>query len=97
MDLGIRNRTAIVCASSKGLGYGCAQALAQAGVNLIICARGSTQLTQAHNSLEKFNVSVKSLVVDVTSKEGQGKILEMGSDADILITNAGGPPPGALV
>ena len=94
MDLGIRNKTAIVCASSKGLGYGCAQALAQAGVNLIICARGNNQLTEAHNNLEKFNVSVKSLVVDVTSKEGQGKILEVGKSADILVTNAGGPPPG---
>ncbi len=94
MDLGIRNKTAIVCASSKGLGYGCAQALAQAGVNLIICARGSSQLSQAHNNLEKFNVSVKSLVVDVTSKGGQKKILEIGGNADILITNSGGPPPG---
>mgnify|MGYP001157177044 CR=1 FL=1 len=94
MDLGIGNKTAIVCASSKGLGYGCAQALAQAGVNLIICARGSAQLAEAHGNLEKFNVSVKSFVVDVTSKEGQKKILEVGRDADILVTNAGGPPPG---
>ena len=94
MDLGIKGKTAIVCASSKGLGFGCAKALAEAGVNLIICARGKETLMEAHEKLVKYEVNVIPMVLDITSDDGQKEILEAGAEADILVTNSGGPPPG---
>ena len=96
MDLGIKGKTAIVCASSKGLGFGCAKALAQAGVNLIICSRGEGDLLKANQSLLSLGVDVTAIVSDITSEEGQQKVLEAGAGADILVTNSGGPPPGAM-
>ena len=94
MDLGIKGKTAIVCASSKGLGFGCAEALAQAGVNLIICSRGEGDLLKANQSLLSLGVDVTPIICDITSEEGQQKVLEAGAGADILVTNSGGPPPG---
>ena len=95
MDLGIKGRTALVCAASKGLGRGCAEALAEAGVNLIINARGAEALeaTAAHIRAT-YGVTVAAVAADITTEAGRAAVLAKASDADILVTNAGGPPPG---
>jgi len=95
MDLGIAGKRALVCASSKGLGLGCAEALAEAGVNLVMNARGEEALVQAAQSIrDVYGVEVETVVADVTTSEGQAKLLAAATDIDILVTNAGGPPPG---
>ncbi|WP_417712739.1 SDR family oxidoreductase [Pseudophaeobacter arcticus] len=95
MDLGIAGKRALVCASSKGLGLGCAEALAEAGVNLVMNARGEEALLQAAQSIrDAYGVEVETVVADVTTSEGQEKLLAAATDIDILVTNAGGPPPG---
>ena len=94
MDLGIKGKTAIVCASSQGLGYGCAEALAQAGVDLVICARNKDELHKAEKKLSNYGVGVIPVCCDVTSESGREMLLEACSEPDILINNAGGPPPG---
>ncbi|MFT6459615.1 SDR family oxidoreductase [Pseudophaeobacter arcticus] len=95
MDLGIAGKRALVCASSKGLGLGCAEALAEAGVNLVMNARGEEALVQAAQSIrDAYGVEVETVVADVTTSEGQAKLLATATDIDILVTNAGGPPPG---
>ena len=95
MDLGIAGKRAVVCASSKGLGLGCAEALAEAGVNLVMNARGEEALLQAAQSIrEAYGVEVETVVADVTTTEGQEKLLAAAVDIDILVNNAGGPPPG---
>lgn len=94
MDLGIKGKTAIVCASSQGLGYGCAEALAQAGVDLVICARNKDELHKAEKKLSNCSVGVVPVCCDVTSESGREMLLEACSEPDILINNAGGPPPG---
>ena len=94
MDLGIKGKTAIVCASSQGLGYGCAEALAQAGVDLVICARNKEELHKAEKKLSNCGVGVIPVCCDVTSESGRVRLLEACSEPDILINNAGGPPPG---
>jgi 3-oxoacyl-[acyl-carrier protein] reductase len=95
MDLGIRGKRALVCASSKGLGLGCARALAAAGVDLVMNARGAEALEAAADAIrEAFGVGVVTVAADVTSEEGRAKLLEAAGDVDILVNNAGGPPPG---
>lgn len=95
MDLGISGKRALVCASSKGLGRGCAEALAQAGVNLVMNARGSDALeATAADIRATYGVEVTTVAADVTTAEGQAKVLEAAGQVDILVTNAGGPPPG---
>jgi 3-oxoacyl-[acyl-carrier protein] reductase len=94
MDLGISGKKAIVCASSKGLGYGCALALAQAGVELLICARTQGPLETAAVALRHVGVKVTLVACDVTTEDGRDRILSILPDPDILINNAGGPPPG---
>jgi 3-oxoacyl-[acyl-carrier protein] reductase len=95
MDLGIKGRRAIVCAASKGLGRGCAVALAEAGVDLVINARGSEALeATAAEIRERFGVAVEAVAADITTLEGRAKVLEAAGEPDILVTNAGGPPPG---
>ncbi|WGW05860.1 SDR family oxidoreductase [Tropicibacter oceani] len=95
MDLGIRGKRALVCASSKGLGRGCAEALAEAGVDLVMNARGSEALEQTAQSIrDRFQVQVTTVAADIVSEEGRAKVLEAAGDVDILVTNAGGPPPG---
>ena len=95
MDLGIQGRRALVCASSKGLGKGCAEALAGEGVDLILNARGAESLeaTAAHIR-STYGVSVVAVAADITTEAGQAAVLEAAGDIDILVTNAGGPPPG---
>lgn len=95
MDLGISGKRALVCASSKGLGLGCARALAEAGVSLVMNARGAEALEAAAEAIRAdFGVSVETVATDVTTAEGQAQVLAAAGDADILVTNAGGPPPG---
>ena len=95
MDLGIRGKRALVCASSKGLGLGCAEALAEAGVDLIMNARGSEALEAAAADLRsRFGVTVETMACDVTDEAARNDLIERAKGVDILVTNAGGPPPG---
>jgi len=95
MDLGIAGKSALVCASSKGLGFGCAQALAEAGVDLVMNARGAEALENAADAIRaRHNVKVQTVAADITSLEGRDAVLAIAQTPDILITNAGGPPPG---
>jgi len=95
MDLGIRGRTALVCAASKGLGKGCAASLAREGVDLVITARGREALEATAEELRKsFGVKVTPVVGDIGTPEGREAALKACPAPDILINNAGGPPPG---
>ena len=94
MNLGISGKKALVSASSKGLGFGCAIALANAGVDLTMCARNEKQLIIASNKIKEMGVEVNIVVCDITTKHGIEKVLEITPEPDILINNAGGPPPG---
>ena len=95
MDLGIRGRRALICASSKGLGKGCAEALAGEGVDLVLNARGAESLEATAASIRStYGVSVEAVAADITTEAGQAAVLETAGDIDILVTNAGGPPPG---
>ena len=95
MDLGIRGKRALVCASSKGLGLGCAEALAGEGVSLVMNARGAGALAEAAADIRaRHGIEVTEVAADITAEEGRAKVLEAAGDVDILVTNAGGPPPG---
>ena len=95
MDMGILGKKAIICASSKGLGRGCAEALAAEGVNVVINGRNAEVLeTTAAKIRETYRVQVTAVACDVTTAEGQAMIIVAAGDVDILVTNAGGPPPG---
>jgi 3-oxoacyl-[acyl-carrier protein] reductase len=95
MDLGIRGRKAIVCAASKGLGKGCALALAGEGVELVIAARTPGPLEATAQELrDRFKVKVTAIATDVTTPEGRARVLAACPEPDIVVNNAGGPPPG---
>jgi len=95
MDLGIRGRTALVCAASKGLGRGCAMSLAREGVNLVITARGRDALEATAEEIRRITgVEVKTVAGDITTPEGRAAALAACPQPDILVNNAGGPPPG---
>jgi 3-oxoacyl-[acyl-carrier protein] reductase len=96
VDLGIKGRRAIVCASSKGLGRACAMQLASEGVHVTMTARGAEALKKAADEIRKANpgVTVTEVVGDITTPEGRAEALKACPDPDILINNAGGPPPG---
>src|SRR5260221_1747210 len=94
MDLGIRGKTALVCAASKGLGKGCAAALAREGVNLVITARGREALEATAAELSRYQTNVQIVAGDITTAEGREAALKACPSPDILVNNAGGPPPG---
>ncbi len=96
MDLGIAGRWALVCAASKGLGKGCAAALAGEGVNVVVTARGEEALQATADELRAANPHVQVLAVagDITTPEGRAAALAACPQVDILVTNAGGPPAG---
>ena len=95
MELGLRGKKAIVCASSRGLGRGCAEALAKEGVSLVINGiNKDTAKRTAQEIAESFNVDVEAVVADLDLPEGRAALLEACSDPDILVNNNGGPPPG---
>jgi 3-oxoacyl-[acyl-carrier protein] reductase len=93
MDLGIRGRKAIVCASSQGLGRGCAQALAEAGVSVVVNGRNRDALEAAAHELRRSSdVEVTAVCADVSTRQGQDALLEACPAPDILVNNNGGPP-----
>jgi 3-oxoacyl-[acyl-carrier protein] reductase len=93
MDLGIRGRTAIVCASSQGLGKACARALAEAGVSLVINGRNPALLDQTADEIRQATgADVRPVIADVSTEEGQAALLAACPSPDILINNNGGPP-----
>lgn len=95
MDLGIRGKTALVCAASKGLGKGCAMSLAREGVDLVITARGVEALEATAAEIRKaFGVKVIAVAGDIATEEGRKAALAACPSPDILVNNAGGPPPG---
>lgn len=95
MDLGIKGKSALVCAASKGLGKGCAMALANEGVNVTILARGREALEATAEEIRKATgVKVTAIAVDITTPEGRKQALAACPKPDILVNNAGGPPPG---
>ncbi|MBS0450464.1 MAG: SDR family oxidoreductase [Proteobacteria bacterium] len=97
MDLGIAGRTALVCGASKGLGFGCALALVQEGVNVLIVARGQEALDSAAAQLRASatgGATVRALATDITTEAGRAQVFALQRDFDIVVTNAGGPPPG---
>ncbi len=96
MDLGLRGKWALVCAASKGLGKGCAQALAGEGVNVVITARGDAALQATAAELRALAPAVQVVAVagDITTPEGRTAALTACPQVDILVNNAGGPPPG---
>jgi 3-oxoacyl-[acyl-carrier protein] reductase len=96
MDLGIAGRWALVCAASKGLGKGCAEALAREGVNLVITARGAEALEATAAALRAANpgIEVRAVAGDIATPQGRADALAACPQVDILVNNAGGPPPG---
>lgn len=95
MDLGIKGKRALICASSKGLGRGCAEALAAEGVDIVMNARSEGPLTEAADAIRKaYGVTVETVAADITTEEGRAKVLDVAGGVDILVNNAGGPPPG---
>ncbi len=95
MDLGIKGRKGIVTAASKGLGRGCAEALAEAGVSLVLNARGAEALeATAAEIAEKYGVDVETIAGDITTEAVRAEVMAACPAPDILVTNAGGPPPG---
>ena len=95
MDFGIKGRTAIVCASSRGLGRGCAFSLAREGANLVITARGKEALEKTADEIRAATgVKVTAVAGDITTEAGRALVLAACPDPDILVNNAGGPPPG---
>jgi 3-oxoacyl-[acyl-carrier protein] reductase len=96
VDLGIKGRRAIVCASSKGLGRACAMALAAEGVHVTLTARGAEALAKTAAEIRKLHpgVTVTEVSGDITTPAGREAALKACPDPDILVNNAGGPPPG---
>ena len=90
MDLGIQGRKAIVCAASKGLGKGCAMALAGESVDLVINARTKSELdATAEEIRKKYGVKVTAVAVDVTTEDGRKQVLAACPEPDIIVNNAG--------
>lgn len=96
MDLGIKGRWALVCAASQGLGRGCAEALAQEGVNLVLNARTQATLEQTADAIrtQAPDIQVVTVAGDITDADIQAAAIKAAPAIDILINNAGGPPPG---
>lgn len=97
MDLGIQGKSALVCGASKGLGLGCALALVREGVDVLIVARGADALQAAEQKLTQAAVhgaKVRAIAADITTGEGRAAVFAVQRDFDIVVTNAGGPPPG---
>ena len=99
MDLGITGKWALVCGASKGLGLGCAQALFQEGVNVLIVARGAQALEAAAAKMTSGmtasnRANVQFVAADITSAQGREAVFAVRRDFDIVVTNAGGPPTG---
>jgi 3-oxoacyl-[acyl-carrier protein] reductase len=95
MDLGIRGRSALVCGASKGLGRACATSLAREGCRVTIVARDAKQLNMSAEEMRvATGATVTAVAADITTAEGRAAAFVACPDPDILVTNAGGPPPG---
>lgn len=95
MDLGIKGRTALVCASSQGLGRGCAEALAAAGARVIVNGRDQDTLARAADEIAKATgAKIVPVAADVGTEAGRVALLDAAGAVDILVNNNGGPPPG---
>ena len=99
MDLGLAGKWALVCGASKGLGFGCAQALAREGAHVLLVARGAPALADAVARLQAdgavpSGTQVLQVAADITTTEGRAAVFAVRRDFDIVVTNAGGPPPG---
>lgn len=93
MDLGISGKTAIVCASSKGLGKGCAMALAEAGCAVVINGRTAETLENTASEIRQATgATVTTVIADVSTSAGQQALLKACPQPDILVNNNGGPP-----
>ena len=100
MDLGIAGKWALVCGASKGLGLGCAQSLVAEGVHVVIVARGAEALEKSAAQLRALPGAGKVIAVaaDITTVDGRTAAFAAaggpGRNFDIVVNNAGGPPPG---
>ncbi len=98
MDLGIEGKVALVTGGSRGLGRGVADALAAEGVRLVLAARGQESLAEAAATLEAAGAEVATMAADVTEPEVPARLVDLAVDRfgslDIVVANAGGPPPG---
>jgi len=99
MDLGIAGKWALVCGASKGLGFGCAQSLVREGVHVILVARGAEALEAAVEKLladpsRPADTAVQHVAADITTVDGREAVFAKRREFDIVVTNAGGPPPG---
>ena len=95
MDLGIAGRTALVCASSQGLGLACARALAREGVQVTLNGRDAEKLEAVRATLQdEIGGPVLAVAADLNDPEGRARLLAACDGADILVNNNGGPPPG---
>ncbi len=93
MDLGLKGRQAIICASSRGLGRGCAEALAEAGCDIVLNGRDEAVLSATCSAIEeRFGVSVTGVAADVSTRDGQEALRAACPEPDILVNNNGGPP-----
>src|SRR3546814_18358400 len=97
MDLGLKGKKAIICAASKGLGKGCAMALARAGVDLVINARTKATLEATAAGIRSATaVQVTAVACDIPTPDGRAAVLDAAGPVDILVHNAGRPPPRTL-
>lgn len=98
MDLGLKGRTALVCASTRGLGHACAEALAREGATVFINGRDAALLEAAVAGIrEATGGVVHGIVADVTTLEGRAALLAACAEPDILVNNCAGPPPGSFL
>lgn len=98
MDLGIKDRVALVCGGSRGIGFAAAEIFAREGVNVMICSRDEATVNSSVEKLRKINPSAAGMAADVSTPDGVKAVVEATNakfgKIDILITNTGGPPPG---
>jgi 3-oxoacyl-[acyl-carrier protein] reductase len=94
MDLGLAGKTAIICASSRGLGRACAEALAREGVRIVINGVNPDTIKTTAHELRHSGANVEAVIADVTTDAGRDELLSAAPEPDILINNAGGPPAG---
>ncbi|MFN3725927.1 MAG: SDR family oxidoreductase [Allosphingosinicella sp.] len=94
MDLGLAGKTAIVCASSRGLGRACAEALAREGCRVVINGRDEVRLAEAHDAITAKGAEAIAVRADLSTEEGRAALVAAAPTAGILVTNNGGPTPG---
>ena len=94
MDLGIQGKSAIICASSRGLGKACANSLAANGVNIFLNGREQKALSETASTISKkfSNINIQAVCADVSTEEGRQALLDVCPQPDILVNNNGGPP-----